>query len=260
MQSDNKPAIGSVSESIAAEVRSMQSDNKPALGLVGGGIAVEAMSVQSGSGQSCDAATEILQGKTRDIAFGPYAWRVLDVQEGRALLLSEEIVERRAYNDEFEPVTWKDCSLRKYLRNKFLQRFTPVQQEQMIEESIQNPDNLWYGTRGGETTPVKLFLLSLEEVDRYFGDSGDYHGERRKEWNGSKYVTKPEGYSFSNKHDSERMAKYKGEASWWWLRSPGGSSYYAATVSADGSVIDSGNAVDRSGGGVRPAFWLNLKS
>jgi cell division septum initiation protein DivIVA len=203
------------------------------------------------------------------IQFGNYKWRVLDVQSDRALILTEDIIEKRKYNEEFTNVTWEECTLRKYLNDEFLQKFTKEQQRQIIETEISNPDNLWYGTEGGRDTKDKIFLLSLEEADRYFGDSGDYYKEKRRkrDVNGKYIAAANDGYSFSNTHDIERQAKYNNEACWWWLRSPGCSTSYAAGVITGGDVGVDGCGVNPSsfyflgrslGVGVRPALWLKL--
>ena len=123
------------------------------------------------------------------------------------------------------------------------------------EERISNPDNLWYGTKGGSETNDKVFLLSLEEVDRYFGDSGDYLNKRRKDPRGKNGKG---GYYLSNGHDGKRKATHNGSAHWWWLRSPGIIGRTAAYVSYVGGVSVTGNFVSSAGGGVRPALWLNL--
>ena len=47
-------------------------------------------------------------------------------------------------------------------------------------------------------------------------------------------------------------------AGWWWLRSPGIIQYFAAAVSADGSL--GLNSVDSDNACVRPALWVNLGS
>jgi len=192
---------------------------------------------------------EILQGEKRDIQFGAYKWRVLDVQGDKALMITEGVVEKRPYNDAWIGVTWETCTLRKYLNGEFLQKFTEEERRKITETQIRNPDNLWCGTEGGRDTVDKVFLLSLEEVDRYFGDSGDYKNKRG--------VGK---YYFSNAHDSDRQAKFGKEVCWWWLRSPGDLSDLAAYVDDDGYVYVIGGSVGIDSGGVRPAFWLNLKS
>ena len=192
------------------------------------------------------------------ISFGNYNWRVLDVQGDKVLLLTEDVIEERKYNMYRTDITWEACTLRKYLNGEFLQKFTREEQGRIIETRAFNPNNLWYGTHGGRDTDDKVFLLSLEEVDRYFGNSGDYHGKRRKKYNDGKWVTASDGYGFSNFHNTGRVAKYESKAWWWWLRSPGGSSNSAAYVHDGGSVYVSGLYVLNYNGGVRPALWLNL--
>ena len=43
---------------------------------------------------------------------------------------------------------------------------------------------------------------------------------------------------------------------WWWLRSPGGSSRHAAYVHRDGTVYQGGSPVYEDSIGVRPALWF----
>jgi hypothetical protein len=181
------------------------------------------------------------------IQFGNYKWRVLDVQGDRALILTEDVIEERKYNEEDTNVTWEECTLRKYLNDEFLQRFTKEQQRQIIETEIRNPDNLWYGTEGGRDTKDKIFLLSLEEAGRYFGGSGQLRNKNPKS-----------EYYINDQYNPARIAKdTDGKACWWWLRSPGFSTDGAAFVNLDGFVFVSGSVVV-SYGGVRPALWLNL--
>ena len=207
------------------------------------------------------AAAEIKQGKKRNLPFGNYKWRVLDVQDDKALLIAEDVIEMRPYNAQDKVVTWETCDLRKYLNGEFLQKFTAEERGKIAETPIRNADNLWYGEKGGNDTVDKIFLLSLEEVDRYFGNSGDYQNKMRKEYDKKgKFVTNRNGNYFSNANDIDRQAKFDNRACWWWLRSPGNFSSSAAFVNYDGNVHVGGSYVSGTSGGVRPAFWLNLKS
>jgi serine/threonine protein kinase len=108
----------------------------------------------------------------RNLPFGKYTWRVLDVRNGQVLLLSEEIIEKRRYHKKSKKITWKDCELRQYLNGSFLQSFTKTEQTAIIEVVNVNSKNQWYGTKGGDNTTDKIFLLSIDEVLLYFGDSG----------------------------------------------------------------------------------------
>jgi len=192
------------------------------------------------------------------IPFGSYDWLVLDVQGDEALIITENVIEKRLYNEKYKTVPWETCDLREYLNNEFLLEFRKEQQRRIIEKRIPNPDNLWYGTKGGGDTHDKVFLLSLEEVDRYFGDSGDYLNKRRKYFKyDEKYFVIRNDECFSNSHDGARVASYEDEACWWWLRSSGLFDVSVAFVHVDGCVHVAGHST-RNGGGVRPALWLKV--
>jgi hypothetical protein len=203
---------------------------------------------------------EILRDEKRNLQFGNYKWRVLDVQGDEALMITEDIIERRCYNDALAETTWETCDLRKYLNGEFLQKFTEEERGKIAERQIRNPENLWCGTQGGNNTVDKVFLLSLEDVDICFGDSGNYQTKRRKKYDKGEWVADSSGNCFSNAHDYDRQAKFGDEACLWWLRSPGYRNYRTAYVNADGSVYVIGILVRNDLGGVRPALWLNLKS
>jgi hypothetical protein len=182
------------------------------------------------------------------IPFGEYNWRVLDVQGDKALIITENVVEQRAYHNKFTDVTWEMCDLRKYLQGEFLERFDEFDKTRIIITYNKNADNVWYKTKGTIDTPDEIFLLSIEEVDYYFGNSGDYLNESRVD-----------NYYISNEYDDERVAKNnEGEAHHWWLRSPGDHKNVAADVYSYGAVRVRGDRVSNDYG-VRPALWLNLQ-
>jgi hypothetical protein len=186
-------------------------------------------------------------------------WLVLDVKDGKVLIFSEKVLEERAYNTEDKAITWEQCTLRKYLNNEFYNKLGTAKAA-IATTNNQNPNNQWYGISGGNSTTDKVFLLSLEEVDYYFGNSRDYKNERRKKYDNGKYISSNDGYYISNNFDNSRTAhNMNKEACWWWLRSPGDISSRAAGVGGDGGVSIDGIIVSHgNGGGVRPALWLNL--
>lgn len=195
------------------------------------------------------------------VTFGKYEWRVLDIQEGATLLITEDMVELRAFHNKPGDVTWAECELRKYLNGEFYDGFTDEEKLKIMPTTLKNSDNPWFDTIGGEDTVDKVFLLSIEEaVCKYFGDSS----ENLRIPNG-KYK-----YWFTRKdvNNEKRMAKYLGYSWWWWLRSPGRKQVKAVYVHGDGNVgIQGNNALkcNLSGvyhpvnqdvrGGVRPALW-----
>ena len=181
--------------------------------------------------------------------FGGHNWRVLVVEDGKALLLSEQVLERKQYHSQKVAVTWKSSTIRKYLNTEFLETFSQADRKRILETKVvTNNDNPWYGTQGGAATTDKIFLLSLEELVQYFGDSGKLKNRSGQD-----------DYSFSDQYSQSRIAYTKdGTGSWWWLRSPGHFTNHAALVITDGVVGVNGLSVSRISG-VRPALWLKIE-
>lgn len=193
------------------------------------------------------------------LSFGGYNWRVLEIQDNMALLITEDIIEQRAYHDAYKDITWADCSLRKYLNGEFYDKFSEADKSRIMPVLNKNLDNQWYGSKGGVDTKDSIFLLSVEEVCKYFGDS------RSKLYNRGKN----QRYWFERKdeNNNKRIARFEGETwgSWWWLRSPGRVSVKAVYIHGDGNIGIQGNNILKGNisdgkctGGVRPALWLKL--
>ena len=195
------------------------------------------------------------------ILFGNYEWRVLEVQNNTALIITEYIIEQRAYHNAYKDITWADCSLRKYLNSEFYDRFSAAEKLRIIPVLNKNPDNQWYGTKGGRDTQDSIFLLSIEEtVCRYFGDSSSKlysPGKNQRYW-----------FERKDKNNSKRIARLESRKEgswWWWLRSPGRVSIKAVYIHGDGNIGIQGNNILKGNisdgeckGGVRPALWLKF--
>jgi len=185
------------------------------------------------------------------IAFGNHNWLILEWDDNRKLVITKDIIELRWYHTEFVDVTWRESEIRKYLNTDFYDMFNQHEKEKIIPVVNRNPDNPWFGTKGGADTMDKIFLLSLEEVCRYFGDSGKKLLNR----DGQKWHIEDE-------NNRKRQAVYNNKPQWWRLRSPGYYSRTSASISSNGNVYVRGNGVHGSpkdGGGVRPAMWLTLE-
>ncbi len=193
--------------------------------------------------------------------FGDYNWRILDIQNNTALIITEDIIEQRSYHDAYKDITWADCSLRKYLNGKFYNKFSTTDKSRIISVINKNPDNQWYGSNGGADTQDSIFLLTIEDVVcRYFGDSGEKlysPGKNQRYW-----------FERKDKNNSKRIARLeanKGRIWWWWLRSPGRINVKAVYIHGDGNIGIQGNNILKGNisdgkctGGVRPALWLKL--
>lgn len=187
------------------------------------------------------------------IIFAQYKWRVLDMKNGKALLLCDKLLEDlQPYHKDFVDITWDSCTLRQYLNNDFLNEFHQVNRNKIVESLVLNVKNPWFSTCGGGNTTDYVFLLSLEEILQYFGNIGQLddkspNGLWSNAWKGDPYRTK-------------RGAKMvNGNPKWWWLRSAGFRNNHAAYINGTGRVFVAGDRVVRTGG-VRPALWIKLEN
>ena len=194
----------------------------------------------------CEAQTAPFRTAGNYVTFGKYPqtesgtdatpieWLVLEYDEANdcALLISRYGLDAQPYNIEDVDVTWETCTLRKWLNEDFLvTAFSAEERAKLVEVSVPNP---------GSDTRDTVFLLSINEVNALF--SGD--GARMC---GATAYAKAQGAYVSDNGNS-----------WWWLRSPGGDSNYAAYVNSDDVVCDIGNYVNRGYNVVRPVVVLRL--
>lgn len=173
----------------------------------------------------------------------PIEWRVLAVEDGKALVISQYALDCKKYNEEYIKTSWEKCTLRKWLNSDFLNSAFNSTEQNLIQLSTvtadENPEH--NGVNQGYDTKDKVFLLSAKEAEQYFKNDED------RKCNPTKFAINNGAY------------QDKGQCLWW-LRSLGFLSYDASSVYPDGSVYYSGYIVDINYGSVRPALWINLKS
>lgn len=233
-------------------------------------------SALTGSGEfSCSQALRVLLTKPRvlqiasekqpqlvssyegfvTIAFGRYRqasknenalieWLVLKNDGSRALLISKYALCCERYNTSFKEVTWKTCSLRKWLNGAFFNNAFSVDEQKQILSTTVTPDrNPSYSTDPGNNTKDRVFLLSIAEARKYFG---------------SKYSCKGTASCLA-----QGAQQHYGWCSWW-LRSPGETSFHAAHVDHGGFgghyISEHGDYVNDGTIAVRPALWIDLGS
>lgn len=183
--------------------------------------------------------------------FGNFDWRVLEVRDGCALLISDKVLEMQKYNETPDSIQWVNCSLRKFLNETFYDCFTDEEKIRIVETRLPSSNNPWFGTDGGKYTNDKIFVMSIEEIVAYFGDSGQIRQKNRN----TKYFIS-DGYNVVRK-----AVTIEGSPSSWWLRTPGNLRYFTSIVMPDGRISVCGDFVNRSGitaVGVRPALWITL--
>lgn len=175
-------------------------------------------------------------------------WEVLAVENEKALLISKYALVCRVYNSQYVDVTWESCTLRNWLNDTFLNdAFGTSHQKMILSSTVSADKNPKYETDPGNDTTDKVFLLSIDEAEKYFPTD-----EERK-CVPTKYAT-ANGANVSSEH-----TKYGVATCWWWLRSPGNYQNDAAGGDTDGSVHYRGGDVAGNGGCVRPAMWISLE-
>ena len=158
----------------------------------------------------------------RSAAEQPIAWRVVQAEADRLLVLSEAPVALLPFESESREVTWETCRLRRWLNEVFFPlSFTRKERERILPTAVATPDNTQFGTPCGSDTNDRLFLLSAEEADLLPNDAARAIGL------------------------------------WWWLRTSGFDNTFAVTVTPDGRVVRLGTFVDAEDYAVRPAMWLS---
>jgi hypothetical protein len=186
---------------------------------------------QSGSQTETGTAQE-----KKVVQMGGYNWIVIKEEDGKQLLLSEKILEDRAYHSAGGAVTWETSELRSYLNGEFYDKtFTDAEKARIVETTIENKSNSQYGVAGGNDTTDKVFLLSLSEAENYLGSG----------------IELLRGIEAST-----------GASNWWHLRSPGEATDVAASVNSIGLIDYHGVAggVTDPTGGVRPAMWITAQA
>ena len=169
-------------------------------------------------------------------------WLVLDVSDGSALVTSRYGLDVKAYNEEWISVTWETSTIRAWLNGEFYaSAFTEQERNLIALSEVENADNPVYGKDGGNDTQDRVFLLSLDEAERYFADD-----DARR--------LKPTDYAVAR----DVWVNSDNGNAWWWLRSPGHYGRNAAGVGSFGSISNDGPYVDLGGNAVRPALRIKI--
>ena len=132
--------------------------------------------------------------------------------------------------DKSDDVTWKDSSIRKWLNKDFYKStFDNVEQSIILTSPIKNKKNPEYNESSGKNTNDKLFLLSIEEANKYFSINSD------------------------------RVCKDLNDSTTgWFLRTQGNTSFRIAYVQSDGDIYGTGDYQSESYV-IRPAMWISIK-
>lgn len=167
-------------------------------------------------------------------------WLVLEVKDGKALVISKYALDYRPYNTSNDHLTWETCSLRMWLNQDFINSAFTADEKAMIPTVTVSADkNPEYSTNPGKATQDQVFLLSITEANKYFSDDSARQCETTN-------------YAVAKGADYGNCG--------WWLRSPGTYEWCAAGVVSSGTVDKNGYFFTHAYPAVRPALWIDFNS
>lgn len=110
-----------------------------------------------------------------EVRLGNYDWIVVEKQEGKILVVSMYSVHKDGFRDHGTEITWDISDAREYLNGTFLNQKLQAGDEKslILPTLVSTPANPQYGTEGGPDVTDLVFLLSYEEVMRYFPNAQD---------------------------------------------------------------------------------------
>ncbi len=168
-------------------------------------------------------------------------WQVLEKDNGKVLLIAHKCIDTIPYNTKQISVTWEDCSIREWLNNDFYENaFCNSEKERILLTKLPNIDDSYEQKIAGNDTDDKVFLLSINEALKYF------------ETNYSRSASASKTAIFHGAYGNSQDA-----GQWWWLRTPGFSTYNASSVNTSGT-IEYGRVVDNDEVCVRPVIWVDI--
>ncbi len=176
------------------------------------------------------------------------AWLVLAKEDNKLFLISEKALDGMPYHNSNSDVTWRNCDLRSWLNDTFMDSaFSADEQDKIQSTNVSADKNPKYDTKPGKATTDKVFLLSIDEVNKYFGDKSPEC--TLTDYTASKCT---HGTEYRYKYWDFSSTKY----SYWWLRTTGDKQNTAAYVNVD-DVADYGTYVNYTRC-VRPALWISF--
>jgi hypothetical protein len=184
-------------------------------------------------------------------------WRVLAIENGKALIISEICVDAAKYNAQKGEVTWETSDIRAQLNDKdesfYATAFDEGEKEYILSSTIKNSDNAYHDSEGGNDTEDRVFLLSFDEAEQYFNSDEDRIAKA------SMAAIANGGECFDSRTKSQAAASPESNdymAISWWLRSPGENGKNAANVLYFGQANPVGSRTDLAVRGIRPAMWV----
>lgn len=204
--------------------------------------------------------------------YDPIRWRILDLEDGRALLMADRLLDCQPYHAGDGPVTWESSTIRSWLNGLpetensagidyrakgFLDKaFSDSQREAILPTAVKNSPNSNYHTDCGEDTVDRVFLLSNDEVyePKAAATHGFYPGSGKddpaRRFRSTQYA-KCRGAWWSS------VNGYRGN-SFWFMRTNGYTPESVSYICDFGYIYQRGTMATCGDAGILPALWIQL--
>ncbi|MGN0995778.1 MAG: DUF6273 domain-containing protein [Candidatus Ventricola sp.] len=172
----------------------------------------------------------------------PIEWRVLQIEDGVALLVSRYALDAQPYNETPAVASWIKSTMRTWLNDMFYNAaFTAEEKQSIVTREIVN--------RKEKNTADPVFLLSTDEAKRLFSS----HADRQVE-----------ATAYAIAQGAYMSEKYTDKATWWCRTTSWETKTHAAYVAASGGVMTCGGKsfgrVENDVLVVRPAIYVSLEA
>ena len=217
----------------------------------------KAPEIENGSTEKKSDDSEEKQPEGEYVTFGVYEqdnnpdngkedieWLVLEKENGEMLLISKYILDANQVEKFYD--VWEERPLRSWLNNEFYnEAFSEDEMSKIVKARVENPDNEGYDVAGGATEEY-VFLLSVNEAKRYFGEEDSVYGN-------SRLTTRATEYAIDRGVTVNTFGGVGKGNSAWDLRSNGYHDGYVAWVSDTGMIYAGGHAQPEKKG-IRPVI------
>ncbi len=167
-------------------------------------------------------------------------WLVLEIKDGKALIISKYLLDCREYDTGDVGINWGSSSVRAWLNNEFLSSaFSEEELSRILVTEISADPNPTHKADQGDATEDRIFLLSVAEANKYFP---------------SNMARRCKATAYTRAKGVE-VIESCGD---WWLRTIGINGERAAVVSLYGSILDFGYNFNNPNYAIRPALWIDL--
>ena len=194
----------------------------------------------------------------------PILWQVLDKDHDRLLLLSRYMLYWTFYDGSatlFSPspeTDWEVSTIRIELNGECFNSWFSVEEQAIIPETLHFMDeNPQYHTSSGDPTFDRLFLLSLEEANKYLGVNLNPLSDSEESCPNTAaiaYMIMADPPLEESEYDTEVFP----HCFPWWLRTTGIDAAHVVCINDLGHADFEGITSDADEVGIRPAMWIDL--